>query len=154
MFPAGTPEHDMASVIWRASRDDEGSISAAGADWIASQLVAAGYGKISQEKPQEPLLVGHTGYNGLVYEWPDGRRHYVGLKPPTEHKTNDTWVQRDPFTPQVVEVADEEPWAAVWDLKPGRIMEMPPNPLERIADALEQVVKHGIRVVTYNGGDA
>jgi len=44
-------EQGIAKLIWEASRVDEGSISATGANIIASALVAHGYGKL----PLDPL---------------------------------------------------------------------------------------------------
>lgn len=41
----------MAKVIWEASRADEGTISATGADVVAKALIMAGYGKLGQERP-------------------------------------------------------------------------------------------------------
>jgi len=37
--------NEIARIIWETSRDDEGSISATGANIIADALVAAGYVK-------------------------------------------------------------------------------------------------------------
>lgn len=48
MHDHNSPEGRMAKVIWEASRADEGTISATGADIVASALAHAGFG---QQRP-------------------------------------------------------------------------------------------------------
>ena len=93
MHDPNSIEGRIAKVIWETSRADEGTISALGADNVASALVAAGFG---QEAPQEPRLV------------VDG-------------------VEQDPADPES------------WRIGPGQIVALPPDPLERIAEALESI---------------
>jgi hypothetical protein len=89
-------------------------------------------------------------YHGEVWEYEDGHLLYRGMDVPPPGD-GDVWQQMDPFMfrPTVVEVDNEQPYAVV----PGRVMEIPPSPEERIASALEKLAKDGLRVVNYNGGD-
>jgi len=41
-----TPEEDLAGLIWHISHGDEGTISGTGANIIAKNLIALGYGRI------------------------------------------------------------------------------------------------------------
>lgn len=89
----------MANAIWLANHRDEGGLSATGADNIAKALIMAGYGKLSQEGPQEPRAL--------------------------------------PFPADGVPQSTDNP--EQWNLDAGRIFQIPPSPLERIADALENI---------------
>jgi len=141
---------EMAQVIWEASRADEGSISATGANVIAKALQAEGFGKISQELPSWPRLVPNADYQGQVWEYEDGHKLYRGMEVPPPGE-NDVWQQMDPFMFRPTTVSDGE--EDDWKPGPGRVLEIPPSPMDRIADALESISKHGIKTVTYNGGD-
>jgi hypothetical protein len=66
-----TNEHQpLAKLIWEASRRDEGSISAMGADYVAKEiLVALERGELklpATEKPQEPWALPDESLNGAM----------------------------------------------------------------------------------------
>jgi hypothetical protein len=148
MHAEGTPQYDIAKLIWETSQADEQSISATGADIIADALVHRGYGFLTEALTQRTRAIIEYITNELSDDLsPQGVAVYLDSEFAERFPEEVAWANAHP-----VDLGERE--AQPWQVKPGRIMEIPPGPLDRIADSLEQLLKHGVKVVTYNGGDA
>ncbi len=149
----------MASVIWVANHRDEGGLSVAGADNIAKALIMAGYGKVSQEPPQEPRPVPEddrgvlerlsddiynffssifAGFGLTTPDLQDGamgpKTRAVGEEIISRVGRTDAWY----IPPRMVDVGprgedgarDPNEDSSVWDITPGRIVVSPdPEPM-------------------------
>lgn len=183
MHAEGTPQYDIAKLVWETSRADEQSISATGADIIADALVHRGYGLLVEALTQRTRAIieyithelsadlspqGVAVYidNEFAERFPEevawANAHPVDLgereaKPwdGEHHPRHNHSVLPGEFVPwDACKACDEIKARMPWQVRPGRVMEIPPGPLDRIADSLELLLKNGVKVVTYNGGDA
>lgn len=138
----------MAKVIWETSRGDENSVSALGADIIASALESAGFGEVFAQSPKA-VMSGESLREVLVafadFTFDPARKDTRKIDDiddfleglwPANVSFPDSWLK--PLIMEIGPALDPKD-PATWDIQPGRIVEIPPNPLERIADALEQI---------------
>lgn len=138
----------MARVIWEASRADEGTISAIGADNVASALEAEGFGETFGAAPEESLsgmslrevLVAFADFTfdparKDTRKIDDIDEFLEGLWP-AKVSFPDAWLK--PLIMTIGGPLDPKD-PATWNIQPGRIVEVPPDPMERIAEALEDI---------------
>jgi hypothetical protein len=69
-----TDEEELAALIWRTSREDEGTISATGANIIARTLLRSGY-----------MLIGPTGPTKRAY-----RQGVIAAAAVVDHRRSET----------------------------------------------------------------
>lgn len=138
----------MAKVIWETSRGDENSVSALGADIIASALESAGFGEVFSQSPKA-VMSGESLREVLVafadFTFDPARKDTRKIDDidefleglwPANVSFPDSWIK-----PLIMEIgpALDPADPATWGIQPGRIVEVPPDPLERIAEALEGI---------------